>query len=160
MKLLFSTLLAIGGLWSGVTVAQARIGETEKQCEERYGKPGETHQDKSMQLYAKGDLVVLAHFYEGKCDYILYRKAERDQQGKAKELSENERDLLLKANAGSRVWVAAGSKGTAVAFLTEDEEFQAQYDLYGHTLSVSTRDAVKRKQDEKKAEEEKKLKGF
>lgn len=157
MKPSLRILLSVGLGILGCAVGYARIGETEKQCEERYGKPEETDRDGSRKIYRKSDMVVLAHFHEGICDYIMFSKVERDEP---KELSENERDLLLKANGAGNGWKKVGRSGGTTVFETTGGEFRAQHDLVSQSLTIFTRESAKRKQDAKKAEEEKKLKGF
>jgi hypothetical protein len=102
-------------------------------------------------------MLVQAHFNEGKCDLIVFSRIE---QGEIKELSENERDLLLKANGSGKEWERLGKNGVTAIFETKGGEFRAQHDVVEHTLSIFTREAMKRRQDARKAEEEKKLKGF
>jgi hypothetical protein len=153
-------VLVFGCLSIGCAVTQARIGETDKQCEERYGKPIETEKGQSWQVYQKADLFLLAHFHEGVCDSIMFRKVEATADGTAKELSENERELLLKANGGRNEWKTVERKGVTVILQTDDGRLQAQYDTRAHSLTIFTREAVRREKDAEKAEEEKKLKGF
>jgi hypothetical protein len=160
MRLSPNTFLTIGCFLLGCTATQARVGETEKQCEERYGKPKEMYDGGAVHLFAKAGMLMLVHFHEAKCDYIIYRKAEEDASGESKELSENERELLLKANGGDREWKVIGSDGVTVVSETDSKELHAQYHITRHSLAIHTREAVKRHQEAKKTEEEKKLKGF
>ena len=85
MRLLFKIILTLAGFVIGCAVAQARIGETEKQCEERYGKPIQTDKEDSIHIYRKGEFVVAAQFHEGKCDYIVFHKRREDGLGERPE---------------------------------------------------------------------------
>jgi hypothetical protein len=151
--------LALACSLIGCAVAQARIGETEKQCEERYGKPNaSTDGDKSKSLYKKEDMIVLAHFYEGKCDYIAFFKLD-GATSKIVEMSENEKKLLMRANGGSREW-RTSERATAYQFETGDGELFARYIAGERCLAVFTFASLKRQDEEISAKEEKKLKGF
>lgn len=138
-------------------MAQARIGETEKQCDERYGKPASVSEANGLREYEKGGLVFRAHFHEGKCDFISFLKLEAS----AREISENERRLLLTASGGSRKWSLVGFNGRVLFFETSDGELRAEHSMTDPALLILTREAVLRRDgQEKRTEEEKNLKEF
>lgn len=74
------------------------------------------------------------------------------------EISESERDVLMEANGGGREWRKSTGDDTIMFFETRDGELHALYSARG--LMITTREATKRKEAAKKAEMEKKLKGF
>lgn len=61
------------------TSAFARLGESKKQCEERYGKPDNlpTHQGIVGHSYKKDGITINAEFYGDKCIRISYRVSGR-----------------------------------------------------------------------------------
>ena len=149
-----SLFLTFGCLVIGCTVALARIGETEEQCDERYGKPFAVSEDKVERTYKKGEFHMRAQFHDGKCDLIMFAKPD----GTPQEISESERDVLMKANGGGREWQKSKDGAEVMHFETRDGELYALYNSRG--LMIATREATKRKDAAKKAEMEKKLKGF
>ncbi|MDB6140158.1 MAG: hypothetical protein JWO94_3230 [Verrucomicrobiaceae bacterium] len=96
---LVTVLLAITSL-----SAQARVGETLKECETRYGpvvehlKPTLESSDKDAYTFSKNSVTVLAEFREGKVWRIAYNKV-------GMHLSEVE--TLLAANATNGPWSTA-----------------------------------------------------
>jgi hypothetical protein len=101
----------------------------------------------------------MAHFYEGVCGVIMFRKADGGDE-KAKEISDGERDVLLKANGGGREWRRLDMVGEDIIFATEDGEISAQYNVSTHYLAIYTSEGRKRREEAKKSVQENKLKGF
>jgi hypothetical protein len=155
-------ILVTFGCWLfGCIVAQARIGETEKQCEERYGKPVRVMKDKSSLAYAKAPMLLLLHFTDGRCDEISYVRADESTPEIRTELSETERDFLQRANGGSRKWKkSSASSDTTICFETSDGELGSLYSIASRTLLITTHEAYKRFYDQAKAQEKNDLKGF
>lgn len=168
-------ILVTFGCWLfGCIVAQARIGETEKQCDERYGKPVAIDERKSTRQYFKADLNVITRFRDGKCDLIMFRKLDDAAQ---KDVSENERELLLTANGAGREWKkSTDSTDREFRFETADSEFGAIYFKVTRILMILNREAFsefekrafaeeqakgeEEKADAIKAEAARKLRGF
>ena len=145
MKLPIKGALLLSVWLTGCGVAQARIGETEKQCEERYGKPIRVSKDKSSFGYAKPPMLLMLHFTDKRCDEISFVKAEEKEPKKRQEISENERDVLQRASGGGRAWrKSADSSKTAICFETSDEQLVSLYDTETHIFVIATREAYKR----------------
>jgi hypothetical protein len=155
-------ILVTFGCWLfGVVVAQARIGETVKECEERYGKPVRVLKDRSMIAYVKSPLLPLLHFTDGKCDEISYVKAELDSPDAREELSEDERDLLQIANGGNRAWRRSQeSRDNTICCETTDGEFGSVYVVATRTLIIMSRERYKWYIDRVKSQEKSDIKGF
>jgi hypothetical protein len=88
----------------GAMPVQARLGETEKEIEKRYGPninlkltPGESAREKEGSYSYKGFLIFVS-FFDGKSH------AERYTTGEPEGLSDTQIDALLKANAGEDPW--------------------------------------------------------
>lgn len=86
------------------TPALARIGETRAQCAARYGAPVLVNEKEQGTIHEKAGLQVACHFHEDKCDWLDFRKIEKDAEGHAVALSEVERKILLEASSGGRPW--------------------------------------------------------
>jgi hypothetical protein len=152
--------VALGWLWLGCAVAQARIGETEKQCEERYGKRSPVPTDTSLYAYYKPPFILLLHFIEGRCDFISYIKAEENTPEIRGEFSEDERGMLRSANGAGRAWKQSPtSNDQTIRFEATDGQLGSIYATDTRILTIVTRDAHKRLEDWVKSREEKNLKG-
>jgi len=147
---LFALLLAIS------TSAVARIGETPKECEKRYG-PRASSSDEG-DLFEKGEFVILITFFEGKADRIAYGK-KKDKRGQHGEFSDNEIEQLLKANSGGREWKKTPTSPRS-QWLTVDEELIAGYGGPPYSLVIFTKAYSKRSSAESKEKEIKNLEGF
>lgn len=92
-------VLAVAAL-AFVLPASARIGETKEQCVARYGK-AETLKDDSL-MFTRAELSIIVEFYEGKADLVMFSKLSENTIDK--EISNDEIQLILKANGGDAVW--------------------------------------------------------
>lgn len=140
--------------------AFARIGETPAECITRYGEPLKVIKDKSQLLFQKSGLIVMAQFHEGKCEMLGIRKIEQDVLGNAVALSENEIEMLLNANAGGSVWIKQEGFSLDSQWQTENGELLAQYENLHNFMVIMSRACADRTEQDKKAEEQKKLDGF
>lgn len=124
-------------------VSFARIGETYGEAEKRYGK----HIGKSVEVsskygmwgraYKKSGLQIYAVFLRGSIGLIAYQKIEKDVLGISKELSENEIQILLKANANGK-WTGRHPSPFKKQWVSPDDKIVAEYDLAEHTLLIMT----------------------
>lgn len=137
----------------------ARIGETLAQCDARYGNGGGMVLDE-YSTFKKDGLAVLAHFYQGRVDYITYTK-------EAGVLLGFEIEKLLEANGGNRKWENRGPSPDCRLWATTDNALTAFLAVEGNSLSISTKEfeerlAAQRRADAKKYLEERKksLEGF
>lgn len=137
--------------------AYARVGETTEQCRARYGEPISSSEKGT--LYKKSGLLIVATFYEGKCDLIGYRKVEENSLGKAIKLTENEINLLLKSNSQSE-WKKQNNLSMSSQWQTEDGTLFANYDIFENTLGVMSAEYLARQKAEREAKEKDSLKGF
>ena len=97
---------------------QARLEETEQQCDARYGKPTVADHptpgsDKTV-TYHKDGVTISVEFVKGRCQQISYRGTS----------SQEEVDVLIKANTGGR-W-ANYSGGSKQQFVRSDGLAKAQ----------------------------------
>jgi hypothetical protein len=142
-------------------MAQARIGETETQCTERYGKPVRALKDEALLAYVKSPMLLILHFTDGRCDEIRYIKAKEQTQDVREEISEDERDLLQKANGGNRPWKKSQmSNERIICFETNDGDLGSLYSIEERSLVIATREAYQRYNDRMKAKPGEILKGF
>jgi hypothetical protein len=74
-------------------------------------------------------------------------------------MSENEILQLLQANGGSRKWTDI-ARSFERSWLTEDAQVVAIYGPSTHLLAIMTKDSADRAVAARKADEDKKLKGF
>ena len=138
--------------------SNARLEETEQQCQARYGKPGTASTtpgaDKTL-LYSKDGVSILAQFIKGRCVQISYRKPVQ--------MSQTERDTFFKANGGS-IW-SNYSGGQPSDFIRADGKAKASYNLDSVTFTLNSWEtahdkAVKDEQAAKQAEEKKEADKF
>lgn len=103
---LFAAALALAS-FSPVTL-QARLGETEQQTEQRYGaaveKLGEDSVREKTRAYTTGGMSVIVSYLNGVSQSEMFIKEDRKS-----DLSDNEIQVLLKANSLGRVWEKAES---------------------------------------------------
>src|ERR1017187_9069927 len=86
--------------------AHARLGETTEQIEARYGKPIKATKPESpatdAEVYEKNGFQITVGFYEGKSYYEQFRKIDPQKPNSFLEITETERNRLLKANEKCR----------------------------------------------------------
>ncbi len=143
-----------------VAPAFARIGETPEACIARYGEPTKIVKEESQLIFQKGDFLIVASFFEGKCDMIGMRKVEQDILGTPTELSDNEMEVLREANGGGQTWNVKPVMAISKIWQTADGQILAQYEPLERFLVIFTSACNDRKNAETKAKEQKKLDGF
>jgi hypothetical protein len=124
--------------------ASARIGETEKQCIARYGKPVKFLEKGT--LFVKGQLKIFVTFSGGKAESIWLQKTDPDRPTLAMPISKEEIDTFLIANSQGHQWRynTALPDGDEV-WITKDSELGALYSHATLSLQVYTRDCIARR---------------
>lgn len=162
MKPGFQDLLKVCLVFATISTlpAQARLGETIEECTARYGKPKPFGKDGGTMAFWKNGFIILASFYEAKCDSIIFFKQEKDALGLSGKISEVELNSLLEANGAGRKWVEIPHASVDKRWVTEDGLRGAGYDSIQHSLVVFTTASADRSAARQAAEEKEKLKGF
>jgi hypothetical protein len=124
--------------------ASARIGETQKQCIARYGKPVKFLEKGT--LFVKGQLKIFVTFSGGKAESIWLQKTDPDRPTLAMPISKEEIDTFLIANSQGYQWRynTALPDGDEV-WITKDSELGALYSHATLSLQVYTRDCIARR---------------
>ncbi|RYD67686.1 MAG: hypothetical protein EOP83_02325 [Verrucomicrobiaceae bacterium] len=140
--------------------ASARLGETRDECDKRYGIPVKTLEGGGI-VYAKAGLHIVATFWNSKVSHIMVCKVERDALNTPKELSQNEIEILLKANDGGSEW----KKSEALAFMRSqweraDGKAVALYKQTDNYLTIIDTAYASHLDEEKEKKEAKVLDGF
>ena len=122
----------------------ARIGETEKQCAARYGKPVKFLEKGT--LFIKGQLKIFVTFSGGKAESIWLQKTDPEHPTLAVPISKEEIDTFLIANSQGHQWRygSALPDGDEV-WITKDSELGALYSQSTLSLQVYTRDCLVRR---------------
>ena len=136
LALVFLTVTASSGV--------ARIGETEKQCIVRYGKPVKFLEKGT--LFIKGQLKIYVTFSGGKAESIWLQKTDPERPTLAMPISKEEIDSFLIANSQGHQWrySSALPDGDEV-WITKDAELGALYSQSTLSLQVYTRDCMVRR---------------
>lgn len=136
------------------SVAHGRIDETLEGCRKRYGQEKEI--EDSHTIFVKNGIKIAILFRETKAISLVYLKADQT----ATELSDTEREILLKANSRGGPWAERPQTGRRRLFHTEDGKLFAAYDPGKGTLVISTMEEMLRVGKEIDARERKALEGF
>jgi hypothetical protein len=153
-------LLPVAGLLTLLTASQcfARIGETFRECEKRYGKCQKRTPE--MSIFEKNGISIGIRYYENKADFILYRKSEETAAHVPIPFSDTEIEILLNSNSGEKKWKAGDVTSTARDWVTEDGALLARYTLMDNSLTIITKVYKDRFEAEEKIKQQKNLKGF
>jgi hypothetical protein len=139
-----SALFAVLFLTVAASTGMARIGETEKQCIARYGKPVKFLEKGT--LFIKGQMKIFVTFSEGKAESIWLQKTDPERPTMALPISKEEIDTFLIANSQGHQWRYNTSlpDGDEV-WITKDSELGALYSQSTLSLQVYTRDCIVRR---------------
>src|SRR2546423_15551124 len=100
MKHVLLLIVSLAAVWHGTLFA--RIGNTENQVADMYGKPVNAGElDKNAVItntYQKGDYVMLVQFYRGHSIAESYARADKH------EFTEKELSTFLEASAADQEW--------------------------------------------------------
>ena len=128
----------------------AALGESTARSITRYGKPERDALKQSGLLrFRKGDLCVIAHFQEGKCDVLSLFSAE-DDMGLPKDLGEERIKSLLKSEGGDSGWTPLAGFTINGVWDSADGKSFAIYDTMRHKLVIMTREAYHREKESKR----------
>jgi hypothetical protein len=142
--------LAILSLLTAVPGLNAALGETTTQSIARYGKPERDALKQSGLLYfRRGDLCVITHFQQGKCDVLSLFSSE-DDLGLPKDLGEARIKSLLTSEAGNPGWTPLPGITINGVWDSADGKSFAIYDTMRHKLVIMTREAYHREKEAKK----------
>ncbi len=145
-------------LLSLATLASARLGETPAECSKRYGDPKETNKEAKTIFYIKSGFCLSVKFHEGKAVKIAIIKGNPNAP---EDISEAERESLLKANAGAGEWKKQKQIFDVDPQWNNAEENRvAEYSTLKKILIMGTLDQVAREATEKESAEKENLEGF
>jgi hypothetical protein len=120
------------------SVAFARIGDSTRACERRYGSPVRASDTGSLVTYRSGRLSIVVHFSGGVADMVSYHKLPSGQGDPAPPFGREEVTELLDQNSGGGSWLDASSTTDATVWRTEDGTLRAVLDLTTNHLMVFT----------------------
>jgi hypothetical protein len=134
--------------------AFARLGETEAQCEQRYGKPAQSTNVGAIKnsVYHFRSFQIIVSFEDGKSKSEAYAKED------SAEISNGEITALLDANSGGAPWIEKES-GLDKVYAGAGDLF-ASYNWSRHYLMITTKGFMDRTTTTLEGEAKKKLSGF
>jgi hypothetical protein len=138
----------------------ARIGETEVQVENRYGKSiSKLIDDGALKSrgYSSGGFLIVVEFEKGVSQMEIFAKPDRS------ELSETEITILLEANKDGFNWLGHPDEafGGHRSWCSTDKRSRvAYYEENIPNLVISSMDYVDRRTERQRAKERDKLKDF
>ncbi len=84
--------------------AYSRIGETPKQCIERYGEPFNVIRETKTLVFKNDDFLFWLRFWNGVAHQITYEKNKEPDPFSSNDLSRNEIIILLEKNSRGEKW--------------------------------------------------------
>lgn len=143
-------LLVILSLMAALPRLHAALGESTAQSITRYGKPErDALKQSGLLCFRKGDLCVIAHFQEGKCDVLSLFSSE-DDMGLPRDLGAELIRSLLNSEGGNSGWTPLPGFTINGVWDSADGKSFAIYDTMRHKLVIMTREAYRREKEEKK----------
>lgn len=128
----------------------ASMGDTPAQSTARYGKPErETMRESGLLYFRKGDLCVISHFYQGRCDVLSLFSA-TDDLGLPKRLEPDQIKSLLLSEGGDIGWQPLPGFTINEVWDSKDGKIFAIYDTMRHKLVIMTREAYRREKEAKR----------
>lgn len=144
---LFLLCLAMVSALSG---AKAAMGESVDGSIARYGKPErDALKQSGLLCFRKGDLCVIAHFQQGKCDVLSIFSSE-DDLGLPRDLGQERIKSLLRSEGGDVGWQPLPGFTINGVWDSDDGKIFAIYDTMRHKLVIMTREAYHREKEAKK----------
>lgn len=145
--------------------ALARIGESPEQCAARYGEPIRPGFEPMSTVHQKAGIEVVCHYHEGKCDSIDFSRLGEGSNGQWPGFSMAEAKALMEASSGGKPWSLALDDQKLGFAMWRTEGLDASHVYKGVCrLTITTTDYMKRRDAEKEAKEDAKvkegLKGF
>ncbi len=139
------------------TPAFARIGETTKELDKRYGKPLQTSREKvETRRYSFRGYTVLVGLDQGISQFELYRREDTFR------MTEPEIQGLLQANAGKSEWLPDPDENLDnFVYWSKDKKTRlAIYTLATHGLMVTSKKFFPKFVHLLKSSDKKKMEGF
>jgi len=154
---IIATLFVVFGC---VLPSYARINETRQECIARYGQPVAADNETHLLVFMKGSFLIGINFFEDKADKILFRKVTQDILEKGEEISDDEIQILLKANGAGKEWRKIKTISIDRQWITNDGSIYAKYYTMSNNLILITTASSKREAEAEKSKDEKRLEGF
>jgi hypothetical protein len=154
-----STILCLGAIFFLAHPAFCHLGENPVECQTRYGDPLEQQTDdygNRVLLYKKNGFDIFITFLDDKASKVQYGHSIK-KFGIGDPISENETELLLKANY-SGTWKKDGVMGKS--WESDDGNFFADAKPFTNILFVCTKEYIAVQNAAKKAKETKNLEGL
>ena len=143
-------LLVILSLMAALPRLHGALGESTAQSITRYGKPErDALKQSGLLCFRKGDLCVIAHFQQGKCDVLSLFSTE-DDMGLPKDLGAERIKFLLNSEGGNSGWTPLAGFTINGVWDSADGKSFAIYDTMRHKLVIMTREAYHREKEAKK----------
>jgi len=135
----------------------ARINETLDECRKRYGDC--VHVENGIFFFIKGGFMIGIQFYDSKADLISFKKIEKDTLGISKELTTNEKKILLDNNLGEN-WSKMSIVSIDEYYQSNDGGIYASYSTFEHLLTIVTADHVTRQKTSDEEKEKQQMEGM
>ncbi len=131
-----SALLFACALLIPFTAAQARLGETQEQIQERYGKPVSVNKPAAVALHRWNDYYIRVEYRDGRAVLLGYRR--RDKQP----MTEQETNAALARHAGASEWLAKPPAPGFRKWRSADGARQARYSTVNGLLTFAPRSSA------------------
>lgn len=144
------------------TSAFCHLGETQQECEARYGEPLKTFTNEeglTCQAFQKSGLNIGVTYLNGKACQVGYFHQDQDLLKIPAELSDNEIEIILKSNSDA-AWKQKQVLAMGKFWQTPDESIVACYNPIRHILVLMTKEMNDFKNKSQKAQESKNLQGL
>lgn len=136
--------------------AFARLGDTEAQIEQRYGKSFHTVAGElPMKMYRHADFIIGVVYINGRSEAELYRKSDDNT-----DLSGDEITVLMQANSDGKEWRKTDGAGISHDIWLRDGASCTHSKFINHGLMIASTVFSKANDEANKHEAEKKLSGF
>jgi hypothetical protein len=143
-------------------LASAHIGETPQECVARYGQSFEKQTNDfgwSVLLFKKNGFDIFITYLDGKAQKIQYGHSNKNSIGIGDKLSDNEIQLLLKANDPGE-WKKDNQSFMDEGWINQDATLLAAKPAMQEILFVVTKQYMAAQQAETKAKETRNLQGM
>jgi hypothetical protein len=119
-------------------LASARVGETRRACDVRYGEPLRVSDSGSLVTYKSRGQSVVIHFAAGVADMVSHTKLPAIAGESPVPFNNAQLEDILKNNGGIRVWVREKERPSGAAWRTEDGVLHAALNRAGTQIMVYT----------------------
>jgi hypothetical protein len=164
--------LVVATVALAASVARARLGETRKECNARYGEPAKIDEPiwlptGESRAYSTRGFMVVAEFMStnamSTAAVIYIQKTQHDEAGIPEELDHKQIETLLQANSQSRSWKLVGE--VPVKRWERTDGGYAEYRESGrlsmmHALIICTPEGWTAVKDKYNSDRKKEIEGF